>query len=521
MQEILQGFGAKVSGVLTGFDRVRFRGFPRVLAMGGGIVSCLRSFGKRLEDFGSWAEERTSAIVASAEKVTKDAGRPYQYLNNSEEAKNVLAQEIAASDRIKNGLICSFAATEMGRTYELIKKKDSGQLLLVPRKKPCKHIYHYYMHPEFGLMHVRLQTWLPYTVTVNINGRQWLARQMDKAGIKYQQEENCFRKISKLEMAQKLMDSQLRQNWPNCLNAALAQSNPALISEFSPYPLNYYWTTESSEWATDIILAEDIDPDFLQRLVRYGVIVVQSPGVFRYLGNKLTLSGKIRQNFSGRILTKHSIRPEGACTKHWLNSNSIKIYIKAGCIIRIEVTINDPSDFLVYRTTQGKTDKKKYWLPLRKGIADMHRRAEVSNAANKRYIEALKAVAPGKSLGSLLEPLNKRVKLGNSFCRPLQPFSGQDASVLKAIARGEFSINGFRNRDIRRIIFGDTPISKKESQRQSRVVTRLFRLLRAHGVIAKVPKTHRYVLTDYGRSLTAALLAAKNANSMELLKLAA
>jgi hypothetical protein len=521
MENILQGFGGKVTGVLRGFDRVRFRGYPRVLMMGGGIVDCLRHFGKKIEDFKTWAEERTEAIVASAEEIAASADRPWQYLNNSSEAKDQLARKIASEDGIKNGLICGFSAVEPCRTYKMIFKSGSGQPLLVPRQMQCKHVYHYYMHPKFGLMHVRLQTWLPYNVTVNINGREWLARQMDNAGIKYQRDENCFRQISNLNKAQKLMDLQLRQNWPTCLDAAVAQSNPALESEFSCYPLSYHWLTQSSEWATDIMFSNNMDEDSLERLIRYGIIVVQSSGVFRYFGNKLTLAGKIRQNFNGRIVTKYILRPEGACTKHWLNTNSIKIYLKSGCVLRVEITINDPSDFRVYRRTQGLPDSKMDWKPLRKGIADMYRRAQVSDAANNRYIEGLNAVAPGESLQTLLDPLTKRVKLGKSFCRALNPFSGEDVHLLQAIARGEFTINGFRNRDIKKLLFGGVPISHKIAKRQSRIVTRYFRLLRAHGVIAKVPKTHRYLLTDFGRKAISAVLAAKKANSTELLKMAA
>jgi hypothetical protein len=521
MLNILQGFGGKVTGVLKGFDRTRFHGYPRILMQTGGIVDCLRHFNKKIEDFADWAQEKTSAILASAEEVVVSANRPWEYIGDSKQAKDQLASQIASRDKIKSGLICGMRAVEPCKTVQMRFNKDSGQAFLVHKNMQCLHVYHYYKHPVFGLMHVRLQTWLPYNVTVNINGREWLAGQMDKARMKYQREENCFTHISNLKKAQELMDLQLKQNWVDSLNDVLRQSNPALFTEFIHYPLSYYWNVQSTEWATDIMFDENIDADSLERLVRYGVVVVQSAGVFRYFGNKLTVAGKIRENFKGRIITKYTLRPEGACTKHWLNSNSIKLYVKAGCVLRVEITINDPSDFRVYRKIQGKPDSEMDWRPMRKGIADMYRRAKVSDDANNRCIEGLNVVSAGENLGTLLEPLNKRVKLGKSFFRPLQPFSGDDARLLQAIARGEFSIKGFRNRDIKSLMFLGTPISDKVAAQQRRSVTRLLRLLRAHGLISKVPKTHRYVLTEFGRKVTSAVTAAAKANSSDLLKMAA
>jgi len=63
--------------------------------------------------------------------------------------------------------------------------------------------------------------------------------------------------------------------------------------------------------------------------------------------------------------------------------------------------------------------------------------------------------------------------------------------------------------------------TKKEDQRRLRRVGRRRRLFRAHGLIAKVGGTHRYVVTDKGRAIITALLAARQADVNQLTKLAA
>ncbi len=105
--------------------------------------------------------------------------------------------------------------------------------------------------------------------------------------------------------------------------------------------------------------------------------------------------------------------------------------------------------------------------------------------------------------------------------RALNPYAAQDARIIEAISRGEFIINGFRNRDLRALVFADRPAAPPEQRRQAAAVSRTLALLRAHGLIKKVHGTHRYHLTDKGRTIATALITARNANTETLMKLAA
>jgi len=105
--------------------------------------------------------------------------------------------------------------------------------------------------------------------------------------------------------------------------------------------------------------------------------------------------------------------------------------------------------------------------------------------------------------------------------RAINPLAPLDASLLEAINRGEFLLNGFRNRDLRAVLFPDTAeVTDKDAKRQAAQVTRWLGLLRAHRLITKVPKTHRYQVSASGRKKLAALLAARQANAEQLLKAA-
>ena len=104
--------------------------------------------------------------------------------------------------------------------------------------------------------------------------------------------------------------------------------------------------------------------------------------------------------------------------------------------------------------------------------------------------------------------------------RALNPLAQTEAALLPAVNRGEYVINGFRNRDIRRRLHGQChdPLQRRRDPGR---VGRPLALLRAHGLIRKVPGTHRYAVTESGRRVITALLAARRASTEQLIGLAA
>src|SRR5207245_4762777 len=114
-------------------------------------------------------------------------------------------------------------------------------------------------------------------------------------------------------------------------------------------------------------------------------------------------------------------------------------------------TNDQPKGFRSYRTKAGDSeDAPKSWRALRKGVADLARRAEVSQAANNRLAESLATVAEPTTLGELLKPLGRPVfENGRRKARALNPLTGADGMLLRALAQGEYLLKGFRNRDLR------------------------------------------------------------------------
>ena len=102
------------------------------------------------------------------------------------------------------------------------------------------------------------------------------------------------------------------------------------------------------------------------------------------------------------------------------------------------------------------------------------------------------------------------VPAGGRRYRALNPWAPEDGHLLELINQGQFTLNGFRNRDIRQAYF-TSRCDDQELKRRMGWIGRRLRLFRAHGLIAKVSGTHRYVVTDKGRISITALLAVATA----------
>jgi hypothetical protein len=434
MRTFLQRHGEQILGVLSGFDRMRFRGTLLRLTSVGGMVHFLTRVGVLLKHFGVYAEDLTQRLRRRLEEAAASEGRPVQYLERATD-KEELVQKIRADQGAgEQGLVAVFRTLENCISYDIYHDRQTHRIDLRRRPRKCLHYYFYFMDATFGLTQVRLQTWLPFDVRVVLNGREWLAHQMDAAKIGYLRKDNCFPWIADFERAQRLSDRQPRIDWPKHLDRLLRRVDPQHEQWSAAYPQSYYWSIEQSEWATDLA---------------------------------------------------------------------------------VETTLNDVGGLKVFRTSQDDPDGPRQWLPLRKGVADMSRRAQLSQAANGRYLESLAIVDAETPLKDLAEKLCRPVQQGSRRYRALNPFSPEDAKLLEIVARGEYKMTGLRNRDLRVAWHGDTE-NAAARRRQSSAMSRKLALLRAHGLIRKIPATHRYLLTKSGTLAIAALLAARNATVSQL-----
>ena len=526
MQKFIAKHRERISGVLSGFDRLVLRGTLRSIAHTQGMNQYLWSNQILLKDFGSHVEQVSQRLKAASLAEAAVAGRPVRYLASAEVSKEDIARRIAAEDGITNGLVCVLSCVEPCRSFEIYRDRDTKHLQLQPRVRKCLFLYHYTVHPVFGFLNARIQTWFPFSIQICLNGREWLAHQMDTAGLSYLRHDNCFPWIEDWQRAQRLMDQQLTVDWPALLDGIARTLNPIHDEIFRAHSTRYYWSAYQSEWAIDIAFrTADELRRLYPRLLQHAMTTFGSTDIMRFLGRHIPLSGDLPKRFTGEVVSDLRQRQEGVRIKHRLNNNSVKLYDKAftvlGSLLRAEGTLNTVDDFRVYRRKEGDPHGDLAWRPLRRGIADLHRRAEVSRKATERYLDALASVDQDTTLEEVLRRLGQPRYCHGRRVRALQPFASDDRQLLQAISRGEFTLNGFRNRDLQRLCFPQSATTPAEARRRSAWGSRKLRLLRAHGLIHKITGTHRYHLTKAGRIATTAILTALRSSVRQLTQTAA
>jgi len=497
-----------VMGVLSGFDRLRFQGTLRSISYAQGLDRFLGAAGVRYKDFGTFAQGLSEQLKSRAEQLAMAAGRPYQYVANSSQSKVEIARAIAERDGVTEGLVCVLRCVEPCMSFS-IRRDAEGRFGFFSQERKCLHLYFYYLDREFGLMHLRLATWLPFGIQVCLNGREYLARRLERAGIGYEQRDNCFVRIDDLPRAQGILDDLIGRKWERLLGALAKRANPL------PGKLGlraYYWSIRESEYATDVMFnsAAALAKRY-PAWVDHAIKQFTCHDVLRFLGRRTSA-----RRFVGEASASLLQRSEGVRVKHWAEENSIKMYDKEGSVLRVETTINNVRRFKVRRMTQWNGIRRMRWIPMRFGLADLARRVEVSRAANERYLEALAVVDVPAPAAALLDAVSQPVVKQARPYRALRPVSREDAKVFEAVLDGRFLLQGFRNRDLRERLAPGSEGRSREALRLSSRVTRLLRLLRAHRLIRKVSGTRYYRVTSIGQRIMTAALKLRDADISKL-----
>jgi hypothetical protein len=495
MERFLTRHKDRIVGTITGFDRMLLRGTLRCISHCEGAWVFLSSQHVLLKDYGQFVQRLSHEISEHGKAFAAELGRPYEYLPSSSLSKEQRAREIMERDQIKRGLVCVFAAVEPCHTISVRPNRASKKLELISQSRHCKHLYFYFVDREFGLMHIRLQTWLPFTIQVCLNGRRWLSNKLQQSGITFVQHDNTFTEIGDINRAQQFMDQLMRRDFAACLDAITKVISPLARHPEWKLPNGYYWSFQEVETATDVMFR---DADSLSRLypslLQHAMLVFNSTDVLRFLGRRFnsTFKGEVSSNLRGRH--------EGLRVKHWVEENSIKMYDKALSVLRIETTINNPHRFKALRQSTCHGQRCRRWLRLRKGVAAILRLVQIARAANERYLQALAVVGEPKPSHRILDPVSEPVQQQRRRFRALQPISPRESRVFEVICQGRFLLNGFRNKDLCQTL---PPPADVDRRRYVLRIGRQLQLLRAHGLIFKVAKTHYYRITNKGHQVMA------------------
>lgn len=519
MEQLIKALGDSIVGVANGFDRIVFQGTLRPLSFPEGAMGFFRRRGILFKDAKHWVLEQTARLASAVEEWSlRQCGESTTYLPSSAIRKDEEARRRQQEKGIEVGLVGTWSCVEAGSSYKLVPAAGSPMLRYVQTR--CKHLYTYLAHPDYGFMNIRMQTWFPYRIQIAMNGREWLVRQLEQAGVGFERQGNKILQVDDLDAMQSLLDQQLRTNWCSMLDAFVPIAFPTFSSTLG-HRLRYTWTLWQSEWASDVLFKDRSDLDrIIDSVVRHAFIGAYPGRLLRYFGRPVRKDGRPRRDMRDPLKTTILDLDEGCRVRHWLGRNSVKLYNQS-TVLRIETTVNNPGAFRVHRRKQGASKSTpKERLPLRKGVADTTLRARVCQEVNDRFSDHVATMRSTERFESLLAEFTRRKRRSGRSVRALDP-TGKDLALLKAISDPRFVVGGFCNKDLRQLLAEDPRYVGKSEKQRSGMTTRALRLLRDHGVIRRLPKSRRYLVMLKGRSLIMSLQAALAASTEELTRIAA
>jgi hypothetical protein len=499
MQSFITKHADKISAVLSCFDRLIIRGHLPMASVGyfhgwmhaRKIAFNLKDVPQGWRNFKQAAPWFAEKIKAHAHALADRAKRPHEHLPSHKESMEDKARALAEKDGITEGLVCVYSMLETCRTFRI--RYGKGRAELAKDLRVCSVFYFYYMDRTFGLMHMKIQSWFPFTVQVYVNGHEWLARQLSRQGVAFEKVDNAFLKLANAKKAQASLAAFWQRDWPRFLDGLARRVNPLLDDWLAGQ--HYYWVIDEAEFSTDVLFHDRQALASLRpRLHEHAFRCFGAQQIMGFLGRKY------RETFAGDVKKYWHRREPGATVRFCVKRNVLKMYDKYGAILRIETVINQPIEFFVHRTLHKLNGTQQVgWFPLTKAVANLYRYAQVGLKANERFLEALAVV---DDLGVSEKELDRRcapVCYHGRMRRALQPLAGDDQALFQAALRGEHLLRGFRNGELAQCLFGLSPDDPGERRRQCGRTSRRISLLRAHGLVAKFPRSRRYRVTDRGQ----------------------
>jgi hypothetical protein len=220
-----------------------FRGSLRKISYPFGMEGDLWANQVPMTGFGAHVHQISGRVREAALEGVPQAGRTVRYLQSSKDDKEAIARSIAREQKITEGPVCALTCVEPCWGFDIYRNRGTKKLDLVQRSRQCLYVYPYWQPPVLGWWNARLQTWFPFSIQICRNGRNWLARQRDRAGLGYQQQDNCFPWVADGEQAQQRMNTQLQAQWPELREGLAHLLNPIHDEIFGRFPIHYYWST--------------------------------------------------------------------------------------------------------------------------------------------------------------------------------------------------------------------------------------------------------------------------------------
>lgn len=461
---------------IEGIDRMYLNGYIPRLQSGAGaaffirkqfdcpmastmmVEPMTRQFVEKIERF---AESEQVDLIRFEKGVRKD-DIAKAYLAQFEDEEGVLfigkAQEKASVFRTER------RRSEEGASYPWLYRSTAM----------VNQYYFYLCDRDFGPLFIKFCSYFPYTVKVCINGHEWLKRQLERRGIAFEALDNGILACDDPMRVQKIADALDENKIEAVFRKWLRRLPHPFSAQQRAEDYRYQLSILQAEFALTQVLDRPLSGrQFFEEVIRENIDLGRPDKVQLIFARRVTR--RTPGQFRTRVLTEGVVPTLHVDYKR----SKIKQYHKEGRALRTETTINNTYDFQIGR--------------LLKNLGALR---QIGFQANRRLL-CVQTLSHDCLIGEdRFQQLTQPIQVDQQRASALRFGDRRVLALMHAVCQFSLSPEGLRHATLRPAVaqlLGLEPDQYRQGQ-----MTYDLRRLRLHGLIERVPRSHRYRLTELG-----------------------
>jgi len=462
---------------LEGIDRLYLNAYQPMLQSGGGIVH----FFKKARG----AKVASSVLMAPISRDFVQSIRDFaehhgidQVRFKKGERKDDITQSRLKAFKKKEGVLYIGVAQEKTSTFRTVKKVDPESHRSFPWLSRstvlCNQYYFYLVDEDFGPMFIKFSSYFPYTARINLNGHEYVKRQLDKKGIAFEALDNGILKCDQPAAVQRLMSGLSAHKIERVVRKWFKRLPHPFTASDQRQGFCYDLSILQAEFArTQVFDRPRSGRLFFEEVIRDNIDLGRPEQVSLIFDRRIT--SRTPGTFRTRVLT-HGVTPSlHVSYKH----SKIKQYFKESKALRTETTINNTRDFGIGKRLKNLSELRKIGL-----------------TANRRLLDVQKISQDCQIGEECFQKLSLPQIIDDQRVAALKFGDPRVMALLLSLCQFMNQLDGFSNASLRRQVaelMGEDPAQYSQGR-----MTYDLRRLRLHGLIKRIPRTHRYQVTSEG-----------------------
>ncbi len=464
---------------LEAIDRMYLNAYVPSLQTGGGFAYFLKTqLGVRVPSTVMIAP-MSQRFVAAIDHFVDAEGVDLVTFDKGQRKDDVAHEYLAAFDG-DEGVLFVGKAQEKASVFRTEKRRDAtGQSYpwIIRSTAMPNHYYFYLLDRDFGPLFIKFCSYFPYAAKLCLNGHEWLKRQLTQRGVSFEPLDNGIRATDAPRRVQQIADTLTAEKIDAVFRKWLRRLPHPFAAAHRKAGYRYQLSMLQAEFALTQVLDRPITGRaFFEEVIRENLDIGRPDQM------QLIFDRRVSRRTPGRFRTR--VLTEGVVPSLHVDykQNKVKQYHKDGQALRTETTINNTYDFEIGRALRN--------LPALR---------EIGFAANRRLLR-VEYLSHDCLIGDdHLHALTQPVVVDTQRAAALRLGDRRVLALMQTLCLFALHPSGFRHRDVRAAV--GQLLGRPRDDYGASHMTYDLRRLRLHGLIERVPKTHRYRITEPGARL--------------------